>query len=123
MYRCCVLILFLSIAGCSRSGGDADQPISHWLETLKSSDRNERKKAIRMLADKQEIDRNAISALIGTLNDKYPDVRYEGIVALEKLGPSAKEALPALKKVQTDPDKKLRARATEAARRIQNGKA
>jgi len=124
MNRYRILVLFLFILGCGRGClSDADQPTSHWLETLKSPDRQERKKAIRMLAEKGETDHNVILALIGTLNDKYPDVRYEGISALEKLGPSAKDALPTLKKIQTDPDKKLRARATEAVRRIQTGKA
>jgi HEAT repeat protein len=123
MYRCCLLILVLIFAGCGKSTSDANQPASHWLEVLKSSDRNDRKKAIRMLAEKQDLDRNAIAALINTLNDKYPDVKYESISALEKLGPSAKDALPALKKVQASQDKKLRARATEAINRIQTGKA
>ena len=122
MYRSSMLILIFCSLGCGRSARDVDQPISHWMETLKSPDRNERKKAIRMLAEKEEIDQKVISGLIGTLNDKYPDVRFEGIVALEKLGPSAKDALPALQKVQADPDKKLRAKATEAVRRIQTGK-
>jgi HEAT repeat protein len=122
MYRF-ILILFVCLPGCGQSVRDADQPIGHWLEAIKSPDRNERKKAIRMLAEKQDLDRNAIAALIDTLNDKNPDVKYETILALEKLGPSAKDALPALKKLQTSPDQKLRARATEAARKIQTGKA
>ena len=116
-------MLFLCLIGCGRGTlPDADQPVSHWLEMLKSTDRQDRKKAIRNLAEKKETDPVVITGLIATLKDKHPDVRYEGILALEKLGPSAKDALPALKELQKDPDYKLRMRVAEAIRRIQQGK-
>jgi HEAT repeat protein len=123
MYRSLILILLSCLIGCGRGTvPDADQPVSHWLGLLKSADRQDRKKAIRMLAEKKETEAAIISELIVTLKDKHPDVRYEGIQALGKLGTGAKDALPALRELQKDPDYRLRMRVAEAIRRIQQEK-
>jgi hypothetical protein len=119
MRRLIAIAVIFTCFGCSRwKTPDAKQPISHWLEVLKSPDRQERKKAIHMLRDYGVGDPATVPALIEALKDKHPDVRYEVIAALERIGPPAKEAAAALARFKNDPDAKLRERAFEALRSI-----
>lgn len=56
--------------------------------------------------------------LIQALEHKDSNVRYRAAFALGKMGAAAKNALPTLQKLKTDPDEYVRSAATEAIGRI-----
>jgi HEAT repeat protein len=95
------------------------QPVSHWLEELKSSDPAARKKAITALGHLGKADPAAIPALIEALHDNNAVVRDAAVLALLNLGPDAKDAVPALTNATKDKDANVRAHAAKAVERIQ----
>jgi len=60
----------------------------------------------------------AVPELTALLGRKAMWPRYAGVVALGRMGPAAKSALPAVLKLTSDPDRDVAAAAREAARRL-----
>jgi len=116
-------VLLAAVAGCGKPDVTAGgKPVSHWLEAIKSSDAETRKKAIDKLANVGTADPGVLPALIGAVRDEDAEVRAKAALALLRLGPAAKEAIPALRDVQqNDPDEGVRAHAARALARIQTG--
>ena len=112
------------VAGCAKveptlSGG---QPVSHWIETLKSKDAKERQMAALKLGNVGPSDAAVVPALLGALKDPAAEVRRETIVALVKCGAEARRALPALATLrQSDRDPKVRDYAGRAMSKLQDG--
>jgi HEAT repeat protein len=118
-------MLLALLSGCSKppqatlSGG---KPVSHWVEALRSSpDAKERKEAAFKLGNVGPTDSTVLPALRGAMNDGDATVRSEVILALVKLGPVAREAVPALVKLREhDRDPKVRSYASKAVEKIQS---
>ena len=66
-----------------------------------------------------EIMAKAVPALAKCLDDENGDVRATAVVALERCGPTAKDAVPALTKAAKEGDEKTRAAAAKALAQIQ----
>jgi HEAT repeat protein len=53
------------------------------------------------------------------MKDDNSIVRQEAILILARIGPAAKDAVPALQQALNDPDEQVRARANTALRQIE----
>ncbi len=63
----------------------------------------------------------AIGPLVATLTDAHAGVRGKAVSSLGWIGPPAASAIPAIEKMLTDPDGKVRERAERALHRIRTG--
>jgi HEAT repeats len=61
----------------------------------------------------------AVQPIVGQLTSKNVEVRKYALACLAKIGPAAKDALPAVEKCRQDPDEGVRTLATTALRHIQ----
>jgi len=114
---CCFLL-----AGCSGKNEPVmshGKPVAHWLEELKKSDPQARKKAVVALGHVGKADDAVIPALISVVTeDQNSAVRNEAILALLNIGTDAKDAVDALTQAQNDKDSTIRSNATKALERI-----
>jgi hypothetical protein len=107
------LIVF-ALAGCGQThptlaGG---KPVSFWVESLQSSDAQLRQKAVDKLGNVGNSDPQAFPAVIGALRDADPAVRQAAVRAVPKFGTPAREAVAALKEIESsDADPEIRAEA------------
>lgn len=69
----------------------------------------------------QQIGAPAVPVLIERLAANDPQVRRRAVLGLAAIGPRAKPALDALKKLQTDPDQEVKQLAAMAIQRIEGG--
>lgn len=119
---CCMVTL--SQIGCGKSPellSVSGKPIEFWLDALKAAntDAKQRLKAVHALSNVGRAHPKAIPALIEALEQTDPAVRGEVVLALLKIGPSAKEALAALDRVsQSDKDTQVRGFAEMAIKAI-----
>ena len=118
--RIALAVLFGCLLGC---GGKKEpmtvhgKPISYWVDELKRPDPKARKKAVAALGQVGKADPAAIPALAGALADA--DARAcAAVLALLKIGPDAKEALPALENLRHDREPTIRDHAGKAIARI-----
>jgi HEAT repeat protein len=95
------------------------QPVTHWVEQLKSPDAKQRKHAVTALGHIGAADPVVIPALIGAVEDKDSAVRDEAVLALLRIGPPAIDAISVLLEAERDPDPKVREHARKALARIQ----
>jgi HEAT repeat protein len=115
------MILAAFAAGCEAerpltAGG---KPVQHWVEALKDPDARVRTTAVRKLGNVGTSDEAVLPALLGALGDRDAGVRREVILALVKLGPDARQAIPALTQTsERDPDSQVRTWAGKAAQRL-----
>jgi HEAT repeat protein len=120
------VVLGILLTGCSRKDEPVmahGKPVSHWLEELKKSDSQARKKAVIALGHVGKADPAAIPALIGAVkDDRDATVRREAVLALLTTGPDAKDAIPILTEAQSDKDATVRSYASKALERIQANK-
>jgi HEAT repeat protein len=110
------------VAGC-RSKDSAPvmshgQPLSHWVDDLKSPNAVTRKHAVTSLGHVGAADPAVIPALIGAVKDKDAAVRDEAVLALLRIGPAAIDATSVLIEAERDPDAKVREHARKALNRI-----
>jgi HEAT repeat protein len=120
------LYLFVALAvvvgGC---GGPAkptqvhDKPLAYWLETLRGSDAQARRKAVVVLGNVGAVDDAIVPALIDAVRDRDPAVRREAMLALLKIGPEAEAAIPVLQEAARDKDAKVRQAAAAALKHIE----
>ncbi len=114
----------LSLMGCAKSPellSVSGKPIEFWLDALKapSTDAKQRLKAVHALSNVGPAHPQAIPALIDALEQTDPAVRDEVVLALLKIGPSAKESLVVLERVsQSDKDTQVRDLAEKAIKAI-----
>jgi HEAT repeat protein len=74
---------------------------------------------VRIEPDNEEVAKLAVPMMISGLEDEDAFVRIEAARTLELIGPAAKEAIPALKKLeQDDPDPEVREAAVDAIQSI-----
>lgn len=80
-------------------------------------------KAIRVHAGRDcPTDPQTISALIGCLRDKNPDIRWNAASSMYFFGKAATSAIPALESARQDPDQRIRAAATNTLRLIRRSR-
>lgn len=115
--------LLLVLCCCGVTGGanaqiptfrDTQQPVSHWIELLKSPNVKQRQKAVLVIQTKGAKAVSAVPALIEALKDEDVWVREWSALALQKIGSEAREAVPALAAALADPEARVRAQAAEA---------
>ena len=93
------LVLAGLAAGCDRTQSQrrstsTGEPVSHWLEAVKSPDPKTRKKAVDVLGNVGPADPAAIPALTDAVRDKDAAVRDAAVLALSKIGPPAAPRCP-----------------------------
>jgi HEAT repeat protein len=117
------IVLAALAAGCQRPSVPTElyfsgQPVSHWLEALKSPDPKARKKAVDVLGNVGPGDPVVLPALIGAMKDEDPQVRDAAVLAVSKMGPAGAAAEPALREAARDPNPAVRGHAVAALGRI-----
>jgi HEAT repeat protein len=110
-------------AGCQRQSAPTElyfsgEPVSHWLEAVKSPDPKARKKAVDVLGNVGPADPAVLPALIGAMKDKDAQVRDAAVLAVSKMGPVAVTAEPALREAAKDPNPTVRGHAAAALERV-----
>jgi HEAT repeat protein len=95
------------------------QPVTYWVEQLKSPDVKQRKYAVTALGHVGAADPLVVPALIGAVKDKDTGVRDEAVLALLRIGPAAIDATSVLIEADRDPDPKVREHARKALARVQ----
>jgi HEAT repeat protein len=111
------LLAIAVLPGCGRQGPplSGGKPVSYWLGALKDGDAKLRLKAITKLGNVGATEAAVLPALIEALKDVDASVRRASILALMKLEPAAKEAMPILTEVQrNDRDAEVRVFASKA---------
>lgn len=109
-------------AGCGESrptmvGG---KPVQDWIRRLQDPDARTRKKAAVKLGNAAAVDPAALAALEEALKDRDAAVRTEVVLALLRIGPAARQTLPALREtVRTDKDARVRAYAEKALKKLE----
>ena len=99
-------------------GGAAKPAIPALIEALKDSDTNVRMRAAYSIAS-IGADESAVPVLIECLKDEHREVRIAAAYALGALGPTARAALPVLRRLQTHRDQGLRSEVAKSIRRIE----
>ena len=127
--RQAVLLMMFSVVtfGCSRTDVPKEkyfsgEPVEHWLEAIKSSNPNTRKKAADVLGNVGPVDPRSVPALIGAVKDADPKVRDAAVLSLSKIGPAAVSAAEVLQDATKDSDPTVRSHATTALERVRRGK-
>jgi HEAT repeat protein len=89
------------------------------LKNASSPDKKLRKEAVAKLGNFGAACPEVLQALTGALHDADAQVRGEAVLALAKLGPDARPAIPDLEALgRTDPDAKVRDYATRALEKL-----
>ncbi len=114
------MLMFLGLlacAGCSKA-----QSTDELIEDLSSADEGDRIKAARLLQHRKGDAAEVVPALIESLKDVDPDVRWSAAIGLGYFGEKAEAAsLPRLEEAKRDSDPRVREGARVAISRI-NGK-
>jgi HEAT repeat protein len=108
------LVVVLGLLACSGCGKSTDSLITD----LKSDKVGDRVAAARLLQHRQGDATKIVPALMAALEDKVDDVRWSAAIGLGYYGDKAKEAIPALEKLQSDSDARIREAARVAVKRI-----
>lgn len=114
----------LSLIGCGKSPellSVTGKPIEFWLEALKtpSTEVKQRLKAVQALSNVGSAHPQAIPTLIEALEQTDSAVRGAAVLALLKIGPSAKDALPVLERIsESDKETQIRGFAEKAIKAI-----
>jgi HEAT repeat protein len=94
--------------------------LSEWIADLKGLAPQTRNAAAYEIAGMGPAAVAAVPALIVTLDDPIPAVRYPAIIALMEIGPAARSAVPRLQRMEEDEiNDEIAAAARRALRRIQ----
>jgi HEAT repeat protein len=107
-------LVVIALAGCGQThptlaGG---KPVSFWIDSLQNSDARLRQKAVDKLGNVGNSDPQAFPAVIGALRDADPAVRQAAVRAVPKFGAHAREAVAALKELESsDADPEIRSEA------------
>jgi HEAT repeat protein len=110
-------------AGCgpARPTLAGGKPVDHWVQALRDADARVRRNAAFKLGNVGSCDPAALPALLGALHDPDAGVRCQAILALVKFGPEAREAAPALARLQRhDPSARVRTYAGKALARLRD---
>lgn len=115
--RICVVILMgtLVVAGCGRKSERATDGL---ISDLKSVHEEHRLNAVRLLQSRKGDATKVVPALIESLKDVQPDIRWSAAIGLGYFGAEAKGAVTALEKAQGDTDARVREAARVAISRI-----
>ena len=108
-----MFICLLALTGCSKA-----PPTDKLLEELSSKDDGDRIKAVRWLQHRQGEATKIVPALIESLKDVQPDIRWSAAIGLGYYGTQAESAIPALEKAKGDSDARVREAARVAISRI-----
>jgi hypothetical protein len=108
-----LLLSALALAGCS-SAASTDDLISD----LSSSTEDDRKTAVRLLADRKGDASKVVPALTQSLKDEHADIRRSAAIGLGYFGKAAELAVPELEALKEDPDGRVREAAAVALSRI-----
>ena len=86
------------LSGCGQSAPTLahGQPVEHWVRALRDPDAKVRKRAADVLGNVGAADATVVPALAGAVKDSDRAVREATVLALLKMGPAARDALPAL---------------------------
>jgi HEAT repeat protein len=118
MKRILLLLLSLALAGCTMEPTHEGKAARVWRTELKHSDPMARWHAAAAIAV-MEAPKDAIPDLIECLKDDAYYVRAEAAVALGRMAPHAKAAVPALTELmKNDSNEKVRIHAAAALKRI-----
>jgi hypothetical protein len=96
-------------------GGDAKQALPHLIRKWETADRYYRSTLVYVLAEVGP-DKTAVGPLIRALDDDW--TRYQAIIALGRIGPDAKAAVPHLVRLWQEVNDTHRMSIHEALRRI-----
>ena len=107
------LVLLTSCLGCSRQ-----KSTDALIADLKSASEKDRLIAVRLLPQRTGDESKVVPALVEALDDQEADVRISAAIGLGQLGPAAKDAIPKLEPLQSDPNARLREAARVALSRI-----
>ena len=108
-----VLLGALALGGCSH-----EKSTDELIDDLGSSEDSDRIKAVRWLQHRSGDAAKVVPALIESLQDEDPDVRWSAAIGLGYFGEKAESALPALEEAQQDQDPRVREGARVAISRI-----
>jgi len=103
----------LAFAGCNNG-----PPTDDLIGDLRSAEEGDRIKAARWLQHRQGDATKVVPALIESLKDVDPDVRWSAAIGLGYFGAEAESALPALEVAKADTDARVREGARVAISRI-----
>jgi HEAT repeat protein len=108
-----LLLGTLVIAGCSSAASTDDL-----IGDLSSTDEEDRKNAVRLLADRKGDASKVVPALTQSLKDEHADIRRSAAIGLGYFGKEAALAMPELEALKEDPDARVREAAGVALSRI-----
>jgi HEAT repeat protein len=109
-------LLKTAIAALPKFGAEGQAAL---LDLLKRDDSAVRFACLQAVAAQKELPSAVVPGAIGALTDKNEKVRALAAYVLGKLGPEAKEALPALAKAREDSDERVRELAAKAVKQIE----
>ncbi len=99
----------------------AAEAVDALVEALGDRDENVRRSALDALSYTRRISDRGVRVLIDVLKDPDPDIRTLAAGVLERNGPKAKGAVPALKEVaRNDPDEMVRVQSASALWEIEH---
>jgi HEAT repeat protein len=115
-------VAVIALGGCSHRAGPAlsgGKPRAYWIKNVTSPDKKLRREAVEKLGNLGAADSEVLPALIGALHDSDALIRADAVLALAKLGPEAKRAVPDLEALaQRDPDVKVRDNAAKLLEKL-----
>src|SRR5947209_3459409 len=96
MRRVLGLVLAAALAGCGQEPPPSahGKSVGEWVRALQDPDARLRQRAARTLGNAGAADPAVVPALAGALRDRDAGVRAEAALALMKIGPAAREAIP-----------------------------
>ncbi len=120
-----ILAVTTTVSGQASQAGakepeSAGRPLSEWIADLKGLSPQTRNAAAYEIAGMGPAAAAAVPALIETLDDPIPSVRFPATIALMEIGPAAKAAVPRLRvMVEEEINDEIAASARRALRHIQ----
>ena len=106
----------LALAGCSQTKSTQDL-----IDDLKSTDNEDRIKAVRLLQHRHSDASIVVPALMESLSDDDREIRWSAAIGLGYFGADAEGAVPELETAQQhDSDRRVREAARTAISRIRN---
>jgi HEAT repeat protein len=108
-----LLLCLVACGGCSKK-----KSTNELIEDLKGTQERERIIAARTLPHRKGDASQVVPALIAALKDKSSDIRHSAALGLGEFGEQARDAIPALEKLQRDRDARVREAAGKALSRI-----
>lgn len=121
-----VIWLALVVAGCGKNGGgffggnpDQNQPVSYWIEQLKSKDVERQKLAMRILVENGKKEKAVVDELVEKLENTDDEHRKLICQVLGRIGWDAEpEAIGPLRKLLRYPNTEVSNAAAEALWKI-----